>query len=45
MIKKSGDKFVLYTKDGTRILGTHYTRSEAVAQEIKIKLSEKKKSK
>ena len=45
MIKKQGDKFVLYTKDGTRILGTHHTRSQAVAQEMAIKLSEKGKTK
>lgn len=33
MIKKSGNKWILYTKDGKRKLGTHATRAEALAQE------------
>lgn len=33
MIKKSGNKWILYTKDGKRKLGTHTTRKEAEAQE------------
>lgn len=33
MIKKSGNKWILYTKDGKRKLGTHATRKEAEAQE------------
>lgn len=42
MIKKSGNKWILYTKDGKRKLGTHTTREEAVAQERAIKIKEKK---
>lgn len=33
VIKKSGNKWILYTKDGKRKLGTHSTRAEALAQE------------
>lgn len=36
MIKKSGKKWILYTKDGKRKLGTHDTREEALAQERAI---------
>lgn len=36
MIKKSGKKWVLWTKDGKRKLGTHATRAEALAQERAI---------
>lgn len=40
VIKKEGDKFVLFTKDGSRKLGTHPTREGAVKQEEAIKASE-----
>lgn len=43
MIKKSGNKWVLYTKDGKRKLGTHTSRDEAVAQEKAINIAERKK--
>lgn len=33
MIKKIGSRYCLYTKDGSRKLGCHGTRAEAVAQE------------
>lgn len=33
MIKKSGNKWILYTKDGKRKLGTHATRKDAEVQE------------
>ena len=33
MIKKVGDKWVLYTHDGSKVLGTHPTRAAALAQE------------
>lgn len=36
MIKKSGSRWILYTKDGKRKLGTHTTREEALAQERAI---------
>lgn len=42
MIKKSGNRWILYTKDGKRKLGTHATREEAQAQERAI-LSKKDK--
>ena len=32
MIRKQGDKYVLYTQDGTRILGTHHTKNQAMLQ-------------
>lgn len=40
-IKKEGSKWVLYTKDGKRKLGTHDTRSEAVDQEAAIESKKK----
>lgn len=43
MIKKSGNKWVLYTKDGKRKLGTHATREEAVKQERAVHIAERKK--
>lgn len=42
MIKKSGNRWILYTKDGKRKLGTHTTRAEALAQERAITISERK---
>lgn len=33
MIRKVGKKWVLYTKDGRRVLGRHSTREAAVRQE------------
>lgn len=39
MIKKEGSKWVLYTHDGTKVLGTHKTKKEAVAQEAAINIS------
>lgn len=33
MIRKIGDKYVLFTKDGKQRLGTHTTRAQAVQQE------------
>lgn len=38
-IKKEGDEFVLYTKDGSRVLGRHKTREDAVKQEQAIEIS------
>lgn len=43
MIKKSGNKWILYTKDGKRKLGTHISREEAKAQEKAINIAERKK--
>ena len=42
MIKKVGGKYVLYTKDGKRRLGTHSSYREAAAQESAIKHSKKR---
>lgn len=36
MIKKTGSKYVLYTKDGSRKLGTHASRASALKQERAI---------
>jgi hypothetical protein len=36
VIRKEGDKFVLYSKDGKKRLGTHDTRAKALAQERAI---------
>ncbi len=33
VIRKRGSKYVLMTRDGSRRLGTHATRAEALAQE------------
>jgi len=41
MIKKEGGKFVLYSKDGSKKLGSHATKAKAIAQEIAIKMSKK----
>ena len=43
MIKKSGNRWILYSKDGKRKLGTHATREEAVAQERAIMANKGKK--
>lgn len=39
MIKKVGTKWVLYTHDGKKVLGTHKTKKEAVSQEAAINIS------
>lgn len=39
MIKKVGKKWVLYTSDGKRVLGTHKTKKEAESQEAAINIS------
>jgi len=39
MIKKSGNKYLLYTKDGSRVLGRHTSHKEAEAQEQAIQAS------
>lgn len=42
MIKKQGKEWVLYTKDGSKVLGKHSSKKKAVAQEIAIKYSKNK---
>jgi hypothetical protein len=39
MIKKEGDKYVLYTADGKRKLGTHHSHADAERQEAAINIS------
>lgn len=39
MIKKEGRQWVLYTSDGSRVLGRHKTRADAVRQERAINIS------
>ena len=45
MIKKVGKQYELWTKDGSRRLGGPYSRGKAIAQEIAIKESMKRKGK
>lgn len=39
MIKKVGKKWILYTSDGSRILGHHPTKAAALRQERAITIS------
>lgn len=43
MIRKLSGKFVLFSKDGKRKLGTHDTREKALAQERAILAAKTKK--
>ena len=43
IVKKHGDKWVLWTKDGKRRLGTHDSAREAYAQEYAIQKSEERR--
>lgn len=43
VVKKEGDKWKLYTKDGERVLGTHDTAEEAYAQEYAIEKSQERR--
>jgi len=43
-IVKSGNKWLLKTKDGSRTLGTHSSRDKALAQERAIKASEARRA-
>ena len=45
MIKKEGEKYILYTSDGKRKLGTHHSHADAARQEAAIKISEAKRAK
>lgn len=44
MIKKSAGNYVLYTKDGSKRLGTHPTKEAAEAQEAAIQISKARKA-
>ena len=39
MIKKEGEKWILYTKDGSKKLGTHDSEGDAKKQEAAIEAS------
>ena len=41
MIKQVGKKWVLFTKDGSRKLGTHDSKVDAQAQEAAIEISKR----
>jgi len=43
VIRKEGNKWVLYNKTGKKKLGTHNTKKEAEAQEAAINISKAKK--
>lgn len=45
MIKHEGSKWVLYTSDGSRKLGTHDSKEDAERQEEAIKANEARGSK
>jgi hypothetical protein len=45
MIKKVGNKYVLHTADGSRVLGTHDSEADARNQEIAIEIAKKKRGK
>jgi hypothetical protein len=42
MIRKEGSRWILYTRDGNRVLGRHRTKKEAEAQELEKKLRGRK---
>lgn len=43
MIRQQGSQYVLYSKDGNKVLGRHNSRAAAEKQERAIKASERKK--
>ncbi len=44
IVKQEGDKWVLWTKDGKRRLGTHDTARKAYAQEYAIQKAEERRA-
>ena len=44
MIKKKGKKYILYTSDGSRILGEHSSKEDAMKQEQAIQISKAKRA-
>jgi len=42
LIRKVGNEWVLYTKDGSKVLGKHPTKTKAQAQEVAIQISKNK---
>lgn len=45
MIKKRGSKYVVLDSSGKKVLGTHNTRKEALAQLRAVEINKKKKHK
>ena len=43
MIRKEGNKYILYTRDGTRKLGTHDSMNSAIKQEHAIQVGKNPK--
>ncbi len=43
MIKHEGKKWILYTKDGKTVLGSHSSRGDAKKQEMAIEIAKQKK--
>lgn len=43
MIRKRNGKYLVMTSDGSRVLGTHATKSDAVAQMRAIEASKRSK--
>jgi hypothetical protein len=43
MIVKEGQKWVLYTRDGKRVLGKHASKASAQKQELAIRLAKARK--
>lgn len=44
MIKKVRNHYILFTQDGSKVLGTHGSRAEAEAQETAINISKARKA-
>jgi len=44
MLKKCGNKWCLYSKSTGKLLGTHPTRANAMAQEAAINISKARKA-
>jgi len=45
MIKKTGNHYILYTKDGKKVLGRHASKQEARRQEAAIEIAKQEKKK
>ncbi len=43
MIKKEGNKYILYSKDGSKKLGVYHTKEEALKRERQIRFFKHKK--
>lgn len=45
MIRKKGNVYILYTKDGKKVLGKHSNKREARRQEAAIEIAKKEDKK